>query len=187
MAIKSFTNFAGTSHQLYSKKLVTSKTCSSCGSHEEKDSLYVLCCENSNMHIHWQEIINNLQLTMLGMACRGLTPLRLLEFLCQEDEIPEIPRESYAAMKRVDRRNTWHGFFPAVLSTWVKWEYRTTKWLEQFLVVCIETPRQLWMERCRIFHECATSRIMIEDRHILLIYVRLLLSCTDADSNKVLK
>ena len=33
------------------------------------------------------------------------TPLCLLEFLFQEDEIPEITREGHASMKRVGRRN----------------------------------------------------------------------------------
>ena len=68
------------------------------------------------MYVFQHEIINDLQLTMLGMADGCLTPLCILEWLCQEDETPEIPRQAHTAMKRVVRRNMWHGFVPEVLS-----------------------------------------------------------------------
>ena len=57
---KSFTNFTGTSHQLYIQKLVASTMCRQCGSHEEIDTLHVLCCETANLNVYRQEIINDL-------------------------------------------------------------------------------------------------------------------------------
>ena len=81
----------------------------------------------------------------------------------------------------------WHEFDPAVLSKRVKWEYGTTKWREQFLVVCVEKMHQLQIEMCVIVHECEMSRIRIEDHHSLLIYIRLLYRCIDAYSFQVLK
>ena len=62
--------------------------CRVCESHEETYTLHILCFKNSNMHVHRQEIINDLQLAMLGMTNGYLTPLYLLEWLFQEDEIP---------------------------------------------------------------------------------------------------
>ena len=90
--------------------------CRACGSHEETDTLHVLCCENANLHVCRQEIINDLRLKMLGIADEDLTPLCHLQWLFQEDEMPEMPGEAHEVIKRVDRRNIWHGFVPAVLS-----------------------------------------------------------------------
>ena len=78
-------------HQVYRQKVVTSTMCRACGIHEETDALDVLCCENYNLHVCRKEIINDLKLTMLGMADGGLTPLCVLEWLFQQDKMPEIP------------------------------------------------------------------------------------------------
>ena len=121
------------------------------------------------------------------MEDRDLIPLFLLECPFKEDDTTEIPREACAAMNRLGRRNIWHGFFPLVLSRWVKWEHGTTELIEQFLVVCIEKLHQLCAERCRIVHECAMSKSRIEDHQSLLIYSRRMHVCIDADSLRVLK
>ena len=91
---------------------------------------------------------------MLGMTDVDLTPLCLLEWLFKEDEIPKMPGESHADVKRVGRRNMWYGVFPVVMSRWVKWEFGNKKWLKKSLVVCIEKMYQLWTENCRIVHKC---------------------------------
>ena len=52
--------------------------------------------------------------------------------------------------------------------------------------LCIESPYELQMERCRIVHESLASKIQVEDYHHLLTQVKVLFHRTEIESSSVL-
>ena len=84
------------------------------------------------------------------------------------DSIEGVPDRVMMSLQQVGRHNVWHGFLPTLFEQWVKWKYKSTKWLAKELALYIEALHALWLERCRIGHECMISRIKVEDHYNLL-------------------
>ena len=65
---KSFTNFAGTAHQLHRQQIFSSSICRVCNSMDETDTLHVLSCPHKLFTQHKNEVASELQLKVRAAA-----------------------------------------------------------------------------------------------------------------------
>ena len=82
---KSFTNFAGTAHQLQRQNILSSDACRVCDEEEERDILHVLKCKHRIFSHFRNEKISTLQLQLIKMLNEDMLSLCLLEWILDSE------------------------------------------------------------------------------------------------------
>ena len=82
---KSFTNFAGTAHQLYRQNIVSSLVCRICNIKNEIDIWHVLFYTHQLLNQYRSEVISKLQLKILRLLEDDMFPLCLLEWMLDNE------------------------------------------------------------------------------------------------------